>query len=62
MKTPTKTELEIEYGSLLGELEQAYNWDDRKKVIDKIDSIGVVIGVSKLPNPNHYNKIKKFYL
>ena len=62
MTESTKEELQIEYGDLLQQLENTFDWFDRRKIISKLNSICELLDIPKIENPNCYNKIKKFYL
>ena len=54
--------LEIEYGDLLGQLENTFDWFERKKLINKLNAICIILDLPEIPNPNLYNKIKTFLL
>lgn len=45
MKTEFKTELELEYGNLMQQLETAFDWFEKRKIQKKLNSINCLLDI-----------------
>lgn len=62
MKESTKEELQIEYGDLLQQLENTFDWFDRRKIISKLNAINVLLGLpERLHQKLSFEDLNKIY-
>ena len=62
MTESTKEELQIEYGDLLQQLENTFDWLDRRKLISKLNAINVLLELpERLAQKSLFEDLNKIY-